>query len=678
MTAATESKVEQLVALLGLYLRQGKTAKGLSVLEDNYSEFVEAGALDYWHLWRGQFLLGQNEPNNATSEIDQIKDADMRRTLKTMVLEAASRQSGDWEPLRVHLQESFEETNDGGYLFELCRLSGQTGEWIFAADRAEELIKIVGTADAVEFAAEAAWKTERYDLCLRILSDNQNLFANRVLPGHLWRLRVLCHVNKGSLSHAVADAEALIRQDPSTENIITLIDVQISKGDLKGAAITARALRDREDVPPISLIRAAGLIHSEDSELAKTFWLRAKDASLNDPELLGIALNVGFTLDLQSELRPLIQRMQEFAASKQGSFRALNMQQVLEMAKERAEHMTEVHNLYASAQLPFHLLSWSTKVPLVNYLHGIPDHNREDFRPLTQFRVFTRFGGRPVQDVLLEARGPWQLYLDISAVLLAADVGILEKLEKCFKPLKISTNLQLALVEQYEAMQSPSSSRASDARIILQLKDENAFTVVSDRSQVPDQSGSWQQQMGERWLRLLETAQNTSGFLVDFLPLRSNDSQYEVVTLPPEIEAHVVNCRAVLEALRAQLLISQSTYEEALREFQGEALNLNRTVPPIGSSLVLSPGSVALLADAQVLKTICQNFSVLIDPLAIEIAKNEVLASEHRIQLSSWIKHLIEHIRTGLEIGTYELMGISDEGRAKAKEERAQVEAEVE
>ena len=673
MTIAAESKTEGLVALLSIYLKQGKAARGLKLLENNYKEFVEAGAVDYWHLWRGQLLVAQGEPITATTEIDQIKDPEIRRNLKTMVLEASSRQSGDWEPLRVHLQQSFEETNDGGYLFEQCRLSAQTGDRVFAAEHADQLIKLVATSDAVEFAAEAAWKTERYDQCLRILTDNQLLFPNSILPSHLWRLRVRCHVNKGSLSFAVSEAESLIRQDPSTENVITLIDVQISKGDLKGAAITARTLRDRTDVQPLSLIRAAGLVHTEDAELAKSFWMRAKDASLTDPELLGAALDVGFALDLQSELGPLILRMQEFASSNQGSFRALNMPQILGLMKERAERMAEVYGFYARAEIPLHMLSWNTKRLLCDYLHGTPQQNRQNFNPLGQFRVFTRFGGRPLQNVLSETSRPWQLYLDVSAVLLAADVGILEKVERSFKPLRVSTNLQLALVAQYEQLQRPPTSRVSDARLILQLRDSAAFKLVSTHSDVSVEPVPWQQEMGERWLQLLQTAQQKDGFVVEVLPLRSNDAQYRVVTLPPEIESHVVNCRAVLDALRNATLISKSTYERALKELQSEGTDLARKLPPIGSTLVLTPGTLALLADAQVLDAICQTFSVFVDPIAIDIAKNEVIASESRIQLSAWIKQLIEHIRTGLETGTYELIEISDELRAKAKEERSQV-----
>lgn len=673
MTTATEQKLEGVVALLGIYIKQGKADKGLKLLRNNYKEFVEAGAADHWHVWRGQLLVAKGDVSSARTEIDQIKDSEMRRNLKTLVLEASSRESGDWEPLKVHLQQSFEETNDGGYLFELCRLSTQTSDWIFAADHAEQLIKLVATSDAVEFAAEATWKTERYDQCLRILSDNQILFPNRILPAHLRRLRVRCHVSKGSISSAVSEAESLIQHDPSTENIITLIDVQISKGDLTAASITARTLRDRADVPPLSLIRAAAVIHTEDSELAKSFWLRAKDVSLDDPELLAAALNVGFALDLQAELGPLIQRMHEFASKGEGSFKALNMGQVLELMKERADRMAEVYGLYARAEIPLHMLSSHTKRLLADYLHSTIEQNRQDFNPLAQFSVFTRFGGRPVQEVLSETDRPWQLYLDISAVLLAADVGILEKVERVFKPLKISTSLQLALVEQYNELQRPTPSRVSDARLILQLKDRTAFKLVSNHSEESVESEFWKQEMGERWLQLLQKARQENGFVVEILPLRSNDAQYKLVTLPSEIESHVVNCRSVVDALRNGALITKPTYESALKKLQNEGTDLGRLVPPIGSTLVLTPGTLALLADAQVLEALCLSFSVLVDPIAIDMAKDEVTAAERRVQLSSWIKQLIEHIRTGLEIGTYELIEISDELRAKAKEERSQI-----
>ncbi|HKG20646.1 MAG TPA: hypothetical protein VKC34_02000, partial [Blastocatellia bacterium] len=176
MTTTSESKVEELVALLGLYLRQGKTKKALRVLDKSRQEFTLAGADDYWHLWRGQLLVRQGQPGDALGEVDHIKDPEMRRNLKVMALEASARQSGDWQPLRAHLEQSFQETNDGGYLFELCRLKAHSEDWDFVAEHADQLIKAVGTADTVQLAAAAAWKAERYEQCLNILNDHQGLF----------------------------------------------------------------------------------------------------------------------------------------------------------------------------------------------------------------------------------------------------------------------------------------------------------------------------------------------------------------------------------------------------------------------------------------------------------------------------------------------------------------------
>ncbi len=215
MTTTRESKVEELVALLGLYLRQGKTKKALRVLEKSRQEFTLAGADDYWHLWRGQLLVRQGQPGDALGEVDHIKDPEMRRNLKAMALEASARQSGDWQPLRAHLEQSFGETNDGGYLFKLCRLKAHSEDWDFVAEHADQLIKAVGTADTVQLAVAAAWKAERYEQCLSILNAYQGLFPNGVLPADLWRLRVMCHVRQGTHSQAVADAEELIRRDPT-------------------------------------------------------------------------------------------------------------------------------------------------------------------------------------------------------------------------------------------------------------------------------------------------------------------------------------------------------------------------------------------------------------------------------------------------------------------------------
>lgn len=669
MTKVSESKVEELVALLGLYLKQGKIDKALRLLEKTRQEFSQVGADDYWHLWRGQLLVGKDQPAEALGEVEHIKDAEMRRNFKTLALEVLAKQSNDWHLLETHLEESFRETQDGGYLLELCRLKAHFEDWEFVAERADELIKLVDTADAVRLAASAAWKAERYEQCLKILNDNQRLFPNGTLPADLWRLRVLCHVRQGTHSQAVSEAEDLIRQDPSTANIITLMDVQISKGDLKGASITARALARRDDVPSFSLIRTAGLIHTEDADLAKELWRRAKEASLSDPALLGGAISVGLALGLDEEVGPLFLRMQEVAAEGQGPFQVFDMKQFLSMTRERGQHFEEVGKLYDESKIPIHLISWVTKNPLAYYLHGTPDWNRAKFNPLRQLRVFTRYGGRPIQKELSQNSKEWRLHLDVSALLLAADVGVLGKVEECFKPLRVSGALPKALLEQYERLQNHQPSRVADYRKVQESYERNVFQLIPEEINPPGHLAEWEEKMGGKWLAIMGRAQAEGGYLVDFLPLRTNDSEFNPITLPSELEGHIINCRAVVEGLKAHGRIREQTYQKALKNLGVEGNDLGRAIPPPGAPLFLTGTIASVLAGADILETACKNFNVFVDPIVVELARNEVAEAEARTQLTSWLRGLTERVRAGLESGTYEFIAIPDERRRRASEE---------
>jgi len=61
------------------------------------------------------------------------------------------------------------------------------------------------------------------------------------------------------------------------------------------------------------------------------------------------------------------------------------------------------------------------------------------------------------------------LHLDVTAVLLAADLGILEKVEQCFAPLRIAPGLLAGLVHQRDRLASHQPSRIAGYRRILQL-----------------------------------------------------------------------------------------------------------------------------------------------------------------------------------------------------------------
>ncbi len=176
--------------------------------------------------------------------------------------------------------------------------------------------------------------------------------------------------------------------------------------------------------------------------------------------------------------------------------------------------------------------------------------------------------------------------------------------------------------------------------------------------------------MGGKWLAVVSRAQAEGGFVVDFLPLRTNDTDFELVTLPSEVEDRLVNCRAIIESLREGGRISDRAFHRAVGKLGAEGIDLDRPAPPLGAPLFLTGTIASVLASAEMLEPVCKDFTVFVDPLEINLARGEVAEAEQRGKLMSWLRGLRERLRSGLENGTYEFISISDERRRQAKEER--------
>ncbi|MFN9860581.1 MAG: hypothetical protein ACK556_21215, partial [Pseudanabaena sp.] len=139
---------------------------------------------------------------------------------------------------------------------------------------------------ALSLAAECAWQSNRAELCLSLLNDHQQLFPNGTLPTYFSRLKVYCQAQLGLISQGIVEAEELVRSHETAETVTTLIELQLNQGNLRGAAITASRLLEQENIQPLSLLRIARYLLSEDRNLARELWQRAIVLKIT-PEILG-------------------------------------------------------------------------------------------------------------------------------------------------------------------------------------------------------------------------------------------------------------------------------------------------------------------------------------------------------------------------------------------------------
>lgn len=247
--------------------------------------------------------------------------------------------------------------------------------------------------------------------------------------------------------------------------------------------------------------------------------------------------------------------------------------------------------------------------------------------------------------------------MDLSGLLLAAELGILDLVEKEFQPIRISESLPLSLVQQLELLTPNQPSQlALHLSIVSKVKD-NSLQLIPEPSD-GDDTVDWG--LGERldhaWIVTANRAKNEGAFIVEHLPLR-DFRDGSLVDLPSPLQTSVINCRSVLEALRENGPLSNIKYQDALRDLGSEAVPLLGHPPlPSKARLYLLGASTGILASAGILDVVCDWFEGFIPRAIFQFAEAQIKEHEHRLDMIQWVNGLIERVRNGIDQGTYEIL----------------------
>ncbi len=724
-------RIHEILALVGIYLKGKTPDKVLSLLERHRRAFDASGHSDLWWYWRGQALIADSQAQTALDESKHIQERSLRGVVTASALGEMGRASGDYHPLITYLEEAYAESADGELMIQLCELKAQTGDWNFAAAHAEEYCDLIGTAPAVYFAVSAAWNAQRPELCLELLDKYEPLFPDNTLPDELRRLRVNCRLRTGDVGEALAEAEQLTRESDSVANVFTLMDVLRAKGDFAGIVAAARRLRRRGDVDAPRLLRIAGLIKLEDPDLAREFWQGAKDEALSDPLLAAYAIDLAFKLGLDREVGPLMGQMYELAESGEGVFQMISVEQMLEMMSENRKHLDQVHELYKRGDAPLSLVAQRTKRTLADIFNGLADENQAADNPHARPRILIRHGARlllPPEN--FQHSGKWRLHLDVTALLLADHLGILDKIEETFNPLYVSGKISTALHTERNELLDSQQSRFDNYRAILRLVEQGKLRVLEVSSPAvlldtigraledaqdawhsaqPDVAGSagvregaqsepiagekgqsasdgevkpggaprpkaaveeLMAQLGENRSAMLSSAYDEDGFTVGFLPLQGyGQARQTPIELPASLKNRVINGRSVVDSLLGHDHISDQAAGQALRALGHEANPEASSVSPLtGAKLFLMQGVAELLAGAGVLEPACDSFGVAVSVMCVEEAQAALREYERLSAIEGGVRKLARRISDGIEDGTYKFIRVSDARRQETNE----------
>lgn len=146
----------------------------------------------------------------------------------------------------------------------------------------------------------------------------------------------------------------------------------------------------------------------------------------------------------------------------------------------------------------------------------------------------------------------------------------------------------------------------------------------------------------------------SGGYLVDFLPLDTRDGRDASSALPEDAAQYVVNCRAVLEALRQQGPLSAEEYERVLQGLgQAGHEEVSPALPVQGTTLFCYGTIPEVLAEAQILHTVCERFTVSIEQRELDRIRNELHEHERKQETAAWLRMLVDRLREGVGAGLY-------------------------
>lgn len=658
LTSPGDERIEILIVLAGIYARDDRVEQSRKLLRRKEKELRTLGLDDLVAMWWAE-IYGESGNTKKMFELGRrATNQDIRRKIMGLALHHQLLKTRKWKPLARYLTKQYRRYRKGEDLFELCQLMASRERWKDVVECSDELVAAISTPDAIRIAAIALYKSGSYSRCVRLLEETRHRFPNGSVTNELMLLRINCEKRLGALGQALADAQELVGREDTAAHIIALLNVQLQKADLKGLALTARRILDREDFTAGDVMSTAKIVLLEDRELAEKLWRQVKDVALKSDALVGEAIGLGYALGPDREVGPFQVRMREMAERGEPNVTSLSLTKAVEHYKQRAGKLNELFGDYTHGKLMLHLFSQEVRTPLVEWLHGLPAENRSSHDLRHRPAVYARHGGNSIRRSILSKGANARVHVDITALLLAADLGVLDTVEEAFRPIRISEAIPLALIQQLEMLTPNQPSQlAINLEIVAKIEDHK-LQIIPERAEFPSKTDfGLKEELGEFWINVAEQAVAESAYLMDHLPLRSLRDSERSPKVPEILKPHLINCRSVAESLHNFGPLSDVTYLQAVKDLGEEVSGTSETPIPVRKSRIYLMGATAhVLSSAGLLDLTCEHFQAFIPASVIQLSRACVQEQTHRLELGNWLKQLIERVRTGLDKGVYEVI----------------------
>lgn len=604
-----------------------------SVVDEGEPAFRRSGNSDLWLFHKAQIVARTNRAA-AVEMVKKIVDSGTKAAAELAILRASAEVAKNLKEFAATLEAEFTASGNPRRLFECCELKLRLRDYGFIAQHSKELVEGIGTASALRLALEGAFKHGDHALCLSLLRSYRQFFREGLLSPDVRHLKAICHHQLGEWPEAAKQAGQIYCENPKLGTFLAYFDLLLRSGDTRRCSVLARDLLTLPGAKPAEWLRAAAVVRLHDVDLAKELWRRANRRPIKNLKLAGFSLELAFSLGLPSEAEPLLERLRRLARQGRGPLREKSYEEIVSLI--RAEQDTETKNLrlYEEGTVPIHLFCERHNRPLVFAFHAQLEAIRCQTNLLHAPVLFARSGARRTE---LRQTLP-NLIIDVSSLILAANLGILEKVEASFAPLFVSQHATASLIEQVGRVHPSQPERHATRRKFLELVRNGRVAVVDFLTEFVVVAADLRRQLGDEPATLLELAVKKNGVVLHEGAFLAQGSSAMPVVLPPALADHVVPLRM----LRSD---SHASTAESSRIAEGAAVLVPHSV--FGS---LAPADIEAAA---------ARFQVMITRDGARDLEQEVAAFEHAQSLADWTQALLDRVQRGITTGTYRVLRCS-------------------
>ncbi len=514
------------------------------------------------------------------------------------------------------LDEQLADKGDPRVILAATQMLIEAGWHKSAVKSAPYLIERIGTAEALAAAAHAYYRNGQPSQVLSTLG-HLHAFPGGTLPVELERLRANSLAAAGELVGA-RDVSLFIAQSTKRpDDLWRSIQLQLAIG----AAPEALALYEQHAAAlvqpsPGHIALARAILQSHPDAAMRITRLISADAP---DEYVTAAFDLALKLKMAAEQRVLTGRLQQLGAQGRGGVTLISIDDIVKMMRERREQVERTFELYANGHAPIYVLASFRQEALASTYLGPLLKAPEP----TERRAIlsTRYGRRLEEDPWPDDRTHVRLLVDLTALLTANGLAILEIAERAFAPLWIAPEAVPSLLALRSDSEIAQPERIDAMRSVLARVGDGELRDQAQLSAIDTYHVLWEGDDGE--------PNSTLSF----------HRLFDVIAEPLGNRAKT----SARDTLGATL----------------DAAAIGAT-PPNGAVVTLDHGISVTLEEANLLGALCAQFQVGIQASEIAEIRATVADADRRQATVESLSALIGKIRIGLEDGTYKSVPVGD------------------